>query len=104
MAFVDITDPSFRPAQYGKSIGDFIGTIHGLNEEGELIVGTEVFRVVYRRLGLGWVMGWTGLPIIRPVVDKIYQVFCRIRPYFSKFESCSLPREAEQKKMGENLL
>ncbi|NRA65871.1 MAG: DUF393 domain-containing protein [Pseudobacteriovorax sp.] len=88
VAFVDITEAGFAPGAYDRNIEDFIGTIHGITEEGELITGMPVFRSVYRALGLGWMMNWTGWPGLKPVVDRAYKLFCRIRPKLSKFENC----------------
>ena len=84
--FTDISDPDFHAERYGKSIDDFIGSIHGIDRNGRMIEGMEVFREVYTAVGLGWIMNWTGWPLIRPATDLGYRLFARIRPRLSRFK------------------
>ena len=88
--FKDITAANFAPSAYGRNMADFVGSIHGLDSEGRVISGLEVFRVVYRELGLGWLVSWTNWPVFSPVAEAAYRWFCRVRPRFSKFGSCSV--------------
>lgn len=84
--FVDITSTAFNPAQYGKTIDDFVGTIHGQREDGSIVTGMSVFRMVYKEVGLGWLFAWTSWPILRPCTDYFYNLFAKIRPRFSSFD------------------
>lgn len=79
LGLVDIADPSFDAGSYGTSIEAVMGQIHGVTADGRLVTGVEVFRRAYRAVGLGWVVSWTGLPVIRGVVDLVYRVFARYR-------------------------
>lgn len=103
VVFIDITDPSFDPSQYGRTLEQFIGSIHGRNRQGEIIHGMPVFREVYAVLGWGWLYGWTSLPLIRPLIDGLYAIFARIRPKFSGFDSecqnsrCQIPKSSPGK-------
>jgi len=98
VAFIDITKPSFDPSLYGRTLEQFIGSIHGRNRNGEIIHGMPVFREVYAALGWGWLYRWTSLPLIRPLIDLLYAIFAKIRPKFSGFDSncqnsrCQIPQ------------
>lgn len=83
LGFIDITDPDFDPAKYGKTQNDVMGSIHAVTRNGEIVTGPEVFRRAYALLGWGWLWAWTRWPIVRPVVDFLYRQFARIRPRLS---------------------
>ncbi|MCH2176484.1 MAG: DUF393 domain-containing protein [Lentisphaeria bacterium] len=87
--YIDITDPEFKPEKYGFTIEDCIGQICGIRTSGKRIMGLEVFRMVYSEIGYGYLMNWTGWPIMRFFADIGYRIFAKIRPKFSKFSpSC----------------
>lgn len=73
ISFVDIADDEYSPADNGGI--DFetaMGRIHGITNDGEVLVGVPVFRRVYEEIGLGWVYAATSLPVVGPVVDWVY--------------------------------
>ncbi|SMF65151.1 thiol-disulfide oxidoreductase DCC family protein [Pseudobacteriovorax antillogorgiicola] len=86
VTFIDITESSFDPSRYGRSLDDFIGSIHGIDEDGDLISGMAVFRSTYRAVGIGWLMSWTGWPVVKPLADFGYHAFAKIRPKISRFK------------------
>jgi len=86
ISFIDITQPDFKPETYGKTLDDFIGSIHGIDSEGHLVNGMEVFRMTYAAAGLAWLLNWTAWPLIKPLADIGYQSFARVRPFFSRFK------------------
>lgn len=79
LAMVDIATPEFNPAAYGKTLDELNARIHGVTPEGELLVGMEVFRRAYARVGLGWLWAPTGWPVLRPICDACYRWFARNR-------------------------
>ncbi|MCH9685299.1 MAG: DUF393 domain-containing protein [Deltaproteobacteria bacterium] len=79
IAFTDITAPTFEASAYGKTMEGLMGTIQGRDEQGEWITGVEVFRQLYRAVGLGWLVRITRLPGVRWVLDASYRVFARNR-------------------------
>lgn len=86
---VDISNSDFAPEKYGRSRDDFIGSIHAITGEGRMIKGMEVFRHVYRQLGMGWLVSWTAWPGLRPLADWGYRLFARYRPRLSQ---CQMDR------------
>ncbi len=79
LRITDITEPGFDPSAYGTTYEDVMGTIHGRRPDGGVDRGVEVFRQSYRAVGWGWLLGWTRLALIRPVVDAVYRFFARHR-------------------------
>lgn len=79
LSIVDITAPDFDPAAYGTTMDEAMGQIHGVTAEGRLITGVEVFRRAYAAVGWGWLVAWTGWPLVRPLVDRFYVWFARHR-------------------------
>ncbi|MGF1481448.1 MAG: thiol-disulfide oxidoreductase DCC family protein [Cyanophyceae cyanobacterium] len=74
--FVDIADPNYDPQQHGGvDFATAMGRIHAVLPDGTVIKNVEVFRRVYEALGMGWVYAATKLPIIGPIVDKIYDIW-----------------------------
>lgn len=79
LCLVDITDTDFRPADYGRTMAELMGEIHGTTADGSLITGMEVFRRAYQAVGVGWVLAPTGWPGLRGLFDGLYRWFARHR-------------------------
>jgi predicted DCC family thiol-disulfide oxidoreductase YuxK len=78
---VDISVPGFDPASVGvrANLSDVMGRIHAVAGDGSVVTGVEVFRRAYQAVGYGWMAGWTGWPILRPITDAMYRLFARNR-------------------------
>jgi predicted DCC family thiol-disulfide oxidoreductase YuxK len=96
ISFIDISRPEFDPKKYNKSNDDFMKEIHGRLPSGEIITGMEVFRQAYKRVGYGWLLFPTKLPVIKQIADLCYAIFAKNRMKISKFlskcgvDSCSI--------------
>lgn len=77
--FTDIAESSFRPADYGKTMQEFMDEIQGRLPDGTWIVGVEVFRRLYSAVGLGPLVMLTRIPGISHGLDYGYRVFARNR-------------------------
>jgi predicted DCC family thiol-disulfide oxidoreductase YuxK len=76
VAFVDIAEDSYNPAEHGGV--DFetaMGRIHAVLPDGTVIQNVEVFRRVYEILGMGWVYAITRLPIVGAIADWLYGIW-----------------------------
>jgi predicted DCC family thiol-disulfide oxidoreductase YuxK len=76
--FIDTAAKSFNPRDYGIS-SDPNRLIHGMMSDGSIVVGVEVFRQVYKEIGLGWLLAPTAWPILKPLFDAAYLVFAKYR-------------------------
>lgn len=79
MKLTDIADPDFDPSDTGKSLDELMREIHGRFGDGELVIGVEVFRTIYKRLGFGWLVKSTTLPVVGWLMDRCYDFFARLR-------------------------
>ncbi len=99
ISFVDIA--GFDPAPYGMRYETLRSRIHAVLPDGTLLDGVEVFRRLYRAVGLGWLLAPTGWPGLRPLFDAAYRVFARNRLRLTggegaacTAEHCGVPTES----------
>lgn len=77
--FTDIDAPDFRAADFGPSHQELMAQIHARMPDGTWIRGVEVFRRLYRAVGLGWLVSLTRVPAISQLLDWGYSIFARNR-------------------------
>lgn len=77
--FSDIADPAFVPADYGKTMGEFMDEIQGRYPDGTWIIGVEVFRQLYAAVGFGPLVWLTRLPVVSHVMEWGYRIFAKNR-------------------------
>lgn len=79
LALEDIAAPDFDPSQYGRTLDELMGAMHGVFPDGRQTTGVETFRQAYRAIGLGWLVAPTGWPMLQPIFDLLYRLFARYR-------------------------
>ncbi|BAU64254.1 putative thiol-disulphide oxidoreductase DCC [Stanieria sp. NIES-3757] len=80
VAFVDIADRDYTPAENGGiDYETAMGRIHAVLPNGTVIKNVEVFRRVYEALGMGWLYAITKLPVIGSVADWLYGIWANWR-------------------------
>jgi len=75
----DITAAGFDPNQYGVTMQELMGQIHGVLPDGSLVKGMEVLRRAYDAVGLGWLLAPTSWPVLKSISDAAYAWFARNR-------------------------
>ena len=85
--FVDISDPAFDPATFGVTRPDVEAQLHFFDGNGRLLRAMEAIRAAYREAGIGRRMAWTGIPLFRPIFDRLYRLFARHRRRLGNFAS-----------------
>ena len=78
LKLTDIAATDFQQVP-GKDLHELMKEIHGRNVNGEFVTGVDVFREIYSRLGLGWLVKISRLPILRQILDVGYRVFAYLR-------------------------
>jgi len=63
----------------GKDFVQMMREIHGCYADGTFVTGVEVFREIYSRIGFGWLVSVSRLPIIKQLLDAAYRVFAYFR-------------------------
>ncbi|MGB3203016.1 MAG: DUF393 domain-containing protein [Nodosilinea sp.] len=80
VAFSDIAADDYRPEENGGvDFATAMGRIHAVLPDGTTIKNVEVFRQVYKALGIGWIYAPTAWPIIGPLVDWVYGLWANWR-------------------------
>lgn len=80
--YVNINDPEFDSAYYGKSRDDFMTQMHVMDPTGSFHVGVDAFRLLWRKLpGVHYQMlaTLTGLPGINLMTRIGYRLFASNR-------------------------
>ena len=89
IAAVDITAADFDAAGLGLGVDlDYArlqAALYGIRPDGSVTVGMATLREGYRRVGLGWLVGWTGWWPARPLFDAGYRQFARNRMRVSRW-------------------
>lgn len=79
LSFVDIMDEQFSknyPQLDFKALND---RIHGMCEDGSMLIGLDATHRAWSEVGRGWVYAPLRWPIIRFFADKAYLVFAKNR-------------------------
>ena len=63
----------------GRNLVDMMKKIHGRCADGTFVTGVEVFREIYSRIGLGWLVSVSRLPVLKQLLDVAYRVFAYFR-------------------------
>ena len=86
MLTVDITKDDFNAKTYGLEMSALVAGMHAITKRGEVIVGVEVFRRMYQIAGLGFLLSFTKLPVLKQIANFFYYLFAKVRPSLSKFQ------------------
>lgn len=79
ITFSDIAGPGFDAAALGVSPQMLMARIHGRLPDGSWVVGVDVFRHLYRLVGLGPLVAFSELPGVSHLLDVAYGWFARHR-------------------------
>ena len=63
-------------------------SLHAIAPDGTIHSGPEAIRQAFIVLGKEHTASWTGLPIIRPIVDACYRIFARNRLRWFSNHNC----------------
>ncbi len=95
MKLTDIAATNFDPTDTGKTLDQLMREIHGRFADGTVVVGVEVFREIYSRLGFAMLVKPTRWAMVRWPMDLAYRIFAsfRYRLALRRYNngSCELP-------------
>ncbi|MDR0717696.1 MAG: DUF393 domain-containing protein [Azoarcus sp.] len=84
LRFIDVADPAFDPAPYGRAREALLARITARRADGLIVEGPEVFRLALAAVGLGWIAAPTRLPVLAQITELAYACFARHRTWLSK--------------------
>lgn len=82
--FQDIHEPDFKD-HTPLPLATLMAQIHGIDHNGRLLVGIDVFEVVYRLVGLNFLAAPLSWRLTRPIMKMLYWAFAKYRPMLSVF-------------------
>ena len=88
MRFIDISDLSFVPDDYGKTLSWFESSMR-TRVDGEWVSGVESFRQMYTRIGFKKSVAFSRWPVISQSLDVGYWMFARVRPLLPGRKDCT---------------
>ena len=76
----DIRDPAFDPSPFGLDVATLAGRLHGRLADGRWVTGLDATVWSWRAAGFERAAGVLGWRWLRPLLDGLYRLFCRLRP------------------------
>lgn len=77
--FIDISAADFKPGEFGKTLDELMAHMHARLPDGRWITGVEVFRRLYKIVGLGLPVAVSRWPGISWLLNLGYAIFARVR-------------------------
>lgn len=77
--FIDISAADFKPQEFGKTLDELMSHMHARLPDGQWITGVEVFRRLYKIVGLGLPVAVSRWPGISGLLNLGYSIFARVR-------------------------
>jgi len=75
LILTDIADEQFDPQSVGKPLDTLMREIHGRHPNGRWVIGVEVFREIYGRVGFQSLASVSKWPVISSLLDLGYACF-----------------------------
>jgi predicted DCC family thiol-disulfide oxidoreductase YuxK len=79
LSFTDISASTFRAEERGFSQARLMAEIHAVTPEGKTLVGVEVFRQMYERVGFPRLVALSRLWGLRDLLGWAYKVWAKNR-------------------------
>ena len=88
--FTDIESADYHesdPKNGNISYEEAMRRLHAVRSNGEVLQGTDVIRAMYAEVDLGWWYAFTKFPVIRSIIDLVYDVWADYRTIVTRGES-----------------
>ncbi|MGE8317894.1 MAG: thiol-disulfide oxidoreductase DCC family protein [Comamonas sp.] len=77
LRFVNCAEPGFAGGPAPRD--ELMRAIHGVDAQGQVFIGVECLSRAYQGVGLPWVHSLVNLPVLRPLLQRLYPVVARNR-------------------------
>lgn len=88
LALRDLREHEDLIERHGIDPADARRTMHAITPDGRVVTGMDAVRATARAVGRGWMIAWTGLPVIRWIADRFYAWFARNRLRWFRSGDC----------------
>ena len=85
LRLIDIAAPDYKEHAWPVSLADMNALLHVRLPDGTWQTGMAATRHIYRTVGRGWMLAFTGWPLLSRVFDRAYAWFARHRIPISAF-------------------
>ncbi len=79
LELIDIATPAFDEHAWPVSLADMNAALHVRATDGAWLTGMAATRHVYRTVGRGWMVAFTGWPLLSRGFDRAYAWFATHR-------------------------
>ena len=80
IAFIDINSKEYDKRIFNDiSYAEAMSNLHGIKENGEIIMGPDVLAYSYELVGLGWVYYPLKIKFLSPILRLIYKYWAKYR-------------------------
>lgn len=80
LQLTDISSADFDPAALGCSLTQLQNLLHGRFADGQWVTGLDATYWSWTAAGHTWLARPLGWRWLRPTLDGLYRLFCRLRP------------------------
>lgn len=80
LQLVDISREDFAPEPLGRSLPQLQNLLHGRFADGHWVTGLDATYWSWTAAGHGWLARPLRWQWLRPALQRLYQLFCRLRP------------------------
>ena len=78
--FIDINNEGYKAINFKNiSYEDAMSNLHGILQDGKVIIGIDVLSYAYELVGLGWIYFPSKIPIISQLLKLIYSFWAKYR-------------------------
>ena len=88
LRFCDFSAPGDEVAACGIPLSELSAVLHAQWEDGTVIRVLDVFRAIWQAVGLGFLARMSRLPVIDPLLVKVYAWFARNRLWLTGRKVC----------------
>ena len=88
--FTDLEDENYDPSDVRNGNIDYatgMKYMHAVRCNGEIVKGVEVFYALYSAIGLGWMYSFVKIPVLKGVVNYVYDSWAKYRTDLTRGES-----------------
>ncbi|WP_374347512.1 thiol-disulfide oxidoreductase DCC family protein [Chitinimonas sp.] len=79
LAYIDMHGDGFDAGRYGTTVAAMDAELHGLTDDGRLLVGIDCIAATYGAIGFGWLVWPLTIEWSKPAWRRLYRWFARNR-------------------------